>query len=131
VQGPWDAEAPGSRPGASFFEIWNRVSGVASNSHMTGFLALGGLLLAGFAFLSLMLAFVIVFFKAVLWLVFLPFRLLFWTLGAVLALIGTAVGVVVALVVGLALILAPLLPFLVLGALIYGLVRLIKRPATT
>ena len=98
---------------------------------MTGFLALGGLLLAGFAFLSLMLAFVIVFVKAVLWLIFLPFRLLFWGLGAVLALIGTAVGIAVALVVGLALILAPLLPFLIVGALIYGLVRLIKRPATT
>ena len=96
---------------------------------MTGFLALGGLLLAGFAFLSLMLAFVVMAVKAVFWLVFLPFRLLIWGLGAVLMLVGTAIGIGVALVVGLALILAPLLPFLILAALIYGLVRLIRRPA--
>ena len=115
-------------PGA-FFLLWNHASGVPSNCSMTGFLALGGLLLAGFAFLSLMLAFVVMFFKAVFWLVFLPFRLLFWGLGAALALIGTVIGVAVALVVGLALILAPLLPFVILAALIYGLVRLIKRPA--
>jgi hypothetical protein len=98
---------------------------------MTGFLALGGMLLAGLAFVSLLFAFVVIFFKAMLWLVFLPFRLLFWGLGAVLALVGTAIGIVVALVVGLALILAPLLPFLIFAALVYGLVRLIRRPATT
>ncbi len=98
---------------------------------MTGFLALGGLVVAGFAFLSLMLAFVVVFVKAVFWLVFLPFRLLFWGLSAALMLVGTAIGVGVALIVGLALVLAPLLPFVILAALIYGLVRLIRRPATT
>ena len=98
---------------------------------MTGFLALGGLILAGFAFVSLILAFVMMVVKAVFWLVFLPFRLLFWGLGAALALVGTAVGIGVALVVGLALILAPLLPFAILAALIYGLVRLFRRPATT
>jgi hypothetical protein len=113
-----------------FFLFWNRAPGVASNSSMSGFLAVGGLLLAGFAFLSLMLVFVVMFLKAVFWLVFLPFRLLFWGLGAVLALVGTAIGVAVALVVGIALILAPLVPFVILAAMIYGLVRLIKRPAT-
>ncbi len=98
---------------------------------MTGFLALGGLLLAGFAFLSLMLAFVVMFVKAVFWLVFLPFRLLFWGLGAALMLVGTVVGIAVAVVVGLALVLAPLVPFAIVAALIYGLVRLVRRPATT
>ena len=98
---------------------------------MTGFLALGGLVLAGIAFLSLMLAFVMMFVKAVFWLVLLPFRLLVWGLGAVLGLIGATIGLAVALVVGLALILAPLLPLVIFAALIYGLVRLIRRPATT
>ncbi len=84
---------------------------------MTGWLALGGLVLAGVTFLSLMLAFVMFFMKAVFWLVLLPFRLLFWALGAVVLLVG-----------GLALILAPLLPLVMLGALVYGLVRLIRRP---
>jgi len=97
---------------------------------MTGFLALGGLLLAGFAFLSLMLAFVLFLVKSVFWLVLLPFRLLFWGVGAVLMLVGTAVGIGVALVVGLALIIAPLLPFLILAALVYGLVKLVRSPAT-
>ena len=98
---------------------------------MTGFLALGGVLLAGFAFLSLMLAFVLLLFKAAFWLVLLPFRLLFWIFTAVLALVGTAIGLVVAVAFGLALILAPLLPFLILAAMVYGVIRLIKRPATT
>jgi len=123
--------APGLRPGAVFSPTWNPDCGVASNCNMTGFLALGGLVLAGIAFLSLMLAFVMMFVKAVFWLVFLPFRVLFWALGAALTLIGTAVGIAVALVVGLALILAPLLPFVILAALVYGLVRLIRRPAIT
>jgi len=98
---------------------------------MTGFLALGGVLLAGFAFLSLMLAFVVIFFKAVFWLVLLPFRLVLWALGAVMMVVGTIVGIGVALVAGVAVILAPLLPFLIFAALVYGLVRLIRRPATT
>ena len=97
---------------------------------MTGFLTLGGLVLAGFAFVSLMLAFVVIFVKSVLWFVLLPFRLLVWSLGAVLMLVGTAIGIGVALVVGLALILAPLVPFVIFGALVYGLVRLIRRPST-
>ena len=98
---------------------------------MTGFLALGGLLLAGFVFLSLIAAFIVMIFKAVFWLVFLPFRLLFWGLGAAFALIGTAIGLAVTLIVGMALLLVPLLPFAILAALVYGVVRLIKRPATT
>jgi hypothetical protein len=98
---------------------------------MGGFLALGGVVLAGIAFFSLMFAFIVLFFKAVFWLVLLPFRLLMWGVGAVLAMVGLAIGVVVALVTGLALLIAPLLPFLIVGGLIYGLVRLIKRPATT
>ncbi len=85
---------------------------------MTGWLLLGGVVLAGFAMLSLMFAFVMFFVKAVFWLVLLPFRLLFWALGAVVMLVG-----------GLALILAPLLPLVIFGALVYGLVRLIRRPA--
>ncbi|MSO50526.1 MAG: hypothetical protein EXQ49_11630 [Acidobacteria bacterium] len=85
---------------------------------MTGLLSLGGVMLAGFAFLLLMLVFMVVFVKAAFWLVLLPFRLLFWALGAVVMLVG-----------GLALILTPLLPLVILGALVYGLVRLIRRPA--
>lgn len=85
---------------------------------MTGMLALGGLFLAGLAFVSLMLAAVLFLLKSVLWLVLLPFRLLMWTVGAVLLFVGTA-----------ALVLAPLLPFVIFGALVYGIVRLIRRPA--
>lgn len=92
---------------------------------MIGWLAIGGVVLAAFAFLSLMLAFVVMAVKAVFWLVFLPFRLLFWAVGAVAMLMGTAV----AIVLGFALLLAPLLPLVILGALVYGLVRLIRRPA--
>lgn len=93
---------------------------------MTGFLVLGGLLLAGFAMISLVLAAVVMAVKAVFWLVFLPFRLMAWGIGAVLMLVGTTV----AIVAGLALLLAPLLPLLLLAAMVYGLVRLIRRPAT-
>jgi hypothetical protein len=93
---------------------------------MTGWLVLGGLLLAGFAMVSLVLAAVVMAVKAVFWLIFLPFRLVAWGVGAVLMLVGTAV----AIVLGLALLLAPLLPLLILAALVYGLVRLVKRPAT-
>lgn len=98
---------------------------------MTGFLALGGLLLAIFAFFSLMLAFAVIFFKALLWLVLLPFRLVIWAVGAVFMIIGTAIGLVFAIVGGLALLLAPLLPILIFAALVYGVVRLVRRPATS
>lgn len=93
---------------------------------MTGFLVLGGLLMAGVAMVSLVLAAVVMAVKAVFWLVFLPFRLMAWGIGAVLMLVGTTV----AIVLGLALLLAPLLPLVILAALVYGLVRLIRRPAT-
>ena len=93
---------------------------------MTGFLVLGGLLMAVFAMVSLVLAAVVMAVKAVFWLVFLPFRLMAWGIGAVLMLVGTTV----AIVLGLALLLAPLLPLVILAALVYGLVRLIRRPAT-
>ena len=99
----------------SFFEP---SCGPCVELHMTGLLSLGGVMLAGFAFLLLMLVFMVVFVKAAFWLVLLPFRLLFWALGAVVMLVG-----------GLALILTPLLPLVILGALVYGLVRLIRRPA--
>ena len=93
---------------------------------MTGWLVLGGLLMAGFAMVSLVLAAVVMAVKAVFWLVFLPFRLMAWGIGAVLMLVGTTL----AIVLGLALLLAPLLPLVILGAMVYGLVRLIRRPAT-
>ena len=93
---------------------------------MTGWLALGGVLLLGFALFSLMLAMVLVFLKAVFFLVLLPFRLLFWGLGAVAMLVGAAI----ALVAGVALLLAPLLPLVLLVGLVYGMVQLVKRPAT-
>ncbi|NQW02417.1 MAG: hypothetical protein HQ485_00140 [Acidobacteria bacterium] len=93
---------------------------------MTGWLALGGVLLVGFALFSLMLAMVLVFLKAVFFLVLLPFRLLFWGLGAVAMLVGAAI----ALVAGVALLLAPLLPLVLLVGLVYGMVQLVKRPAT-
>lgn len=87
-------------------------------------------MLAGFAFLSLVLAFVLLVVKSVFWLVVLPFRLLFWGVGAVLAVVGTAVGIGLGLTIGLALILAPLLPLLILAAMVYGLVRLVRGPVT-
>jgi len=95
---------------------------------MAGLLTLGGLFLAGLAFLSLMLAMVVFVVKSVFWLLLLPFRLLFWAVGGVLMLVGSVVGVVLALTIGLAVLLAPLLPLLLLGALVYGVVRLVKSP---
>ncbi len=83
-------------------------------------------MLVGFALFSLMLAMVLVFLKAVFFLVLLPFRLLFWGLGAVAMLVGAAI----ALVAGVALLLAPLLPLVLLVGLVYGMVQLVKRPAT-
>lgn len=116
-------------PGASLF--WgNTGAGLSSKKDMGGFLALGGLFLAGFAFVSLMLAFVLIAVKSVFWLVLLPLRLLFWAIGAVVMLVGSAIGLVLALTVGLALILAPLLPLLLVGALVYGLVKMVKSPVT-
>ena len=97
---------------------------------MTGLLTLGGVFLAGLAFVSLMLAFVLFLVKSVFWLVLLPFRLLFWAIGGAVMLIGGAVGLVLALTVGLALSIVPLLPLLLIGALIYGLFKVVRSPVS-
>jgi len=88
-------------------------------------IALGGLLFAGFAFLALVLSFMVLVVKAMLFMVLLPFRLLGWAIGAVMAVIG--VGIAVAL--GLVMLLAPLLPLALLAGLVYGIYRLTRRPA--
>lgn len=88
-------------------------------------LALGGVLLAGFAFFAVIMACVLLALKAVFWMILLPFRLIGWAVGAVFMLIGTAF----AIVFGLAVILAPLLPLVILAGLAYGFYRLIRRPA--
>ncbi|GMV21106.1 MAG: hypothetical protein AMXMBFR57_10550 [Acidimicrobiia bacterium] len=92
---------------------------------MAGMIALGGLLFAGFAFLALVLSFMVLVVKAMLFMVLLPFRLLGWAIGAVMAVIG--VGIAVAL--GLVMLLAPLLPLALLAGLVYGIYRLTRRPA--
>jgi len=93
---------------------------------MTGWLALGGVLLAGFAFLSLIFAFALFVVKSIFWLVFLPFRIIGWAVGAVFMVIGTAF----AILIGLAAILAPLIPLAIVVGLIYGVYRLMRRPST-
>lgn len=85
----------------------------------------GGLLLAGFAFFALMAALIVFVIKSAIALILLPFRLLFWGIGAVFAM----VGVVIAMAVGLAVILAPLIPLALFVGLIYGVYRLTRRPA--
>jgi hypothetical protein len=92
---------------------------------MTGWLALGGILLAGFAFLSLVFAFALFVLKSIFWLVLLPFRLIGWAVGAVVMVFATAF----AIVIGLLAVLAPLIPLAIVAALIYGLYRLVRRPA--
>ncbi|MGE3343669.1 MAG: hypothetical protein AB7L71_09555 [Vicinamibacterales bacterium] len=92
---------------------------------MAGMIALGGLLFAGFAFLALVLSFMVLVVKAMLFMVLLPFRLIGWAIGAVMAVIG--VGIAVAL--GLVMLLAPLLPLALLAGLVYGIYRLTRRPA--
>jgi hypothetical protein len=94
---------------------------------MTGWLALGGLvgvLLAGFAFFAMLFAFVALVLKSVFWLILLPFRLVGWAIGAVFMLIGTAF----AILVGLAVLLAPLVPLAIVVGIGYGIYRLL-RPA--
>jgi len=113
---------------------------------MIGFLAFAGLLAAaGLAFFSLVgLVFFII--KMALWTVLLPLRILFKVLMIPVALtfgaIGLAVGaaaipillVVVAAVVvfgaiaALLALLVPAIPFLLLGLMIWAIVR--RRPAT-
>ena len=92
---------------------------------MTGWLALGGILLAGFAFLSIVFAFALFVLKSIFWLVFLPFRLIGWAVWAVVMLVATAF----AIVIGLLAILAPLIPLAIVAGLIYGVYRLMRRPA--
>ena len=100
---------------------------------------LGMLLLVGFAvFIFLMIAAVV---KLCLWVVLLPLRLLFWTVGGLLLLpflllkfvLGgilllltlpvIVVGAAIALVVGAMVALLPLLPFVLLFALLWYLLR--------
>lgn len=91
---------------------------------MTGWLALGGVLLAGFAFLSLVFALFLLVLKTVFWFVLLPFRLVGWAVGAVVMVVATAF----AILIGLLAILAPLIPLSIVAGLIYGLYRLVRRP---
>ena len=93
---------------------------------MTGWLALGGVLFAGFAFLTLVFAFFLLVLKTVFWLVLLPFRLVGWAIGAVVMVVATAF----AILIGLVALLAPLIPLAIVAGLIYGLYRLVRRPAT-
>ena len=94
---------------------------------MTGWLALGGLvgvLLAGFAFLAMLVAFMLFVLKSVFWLVLLPFRLIGWAIGAVFMLIGT----VIAIALGLAMLLAPLLPLAIVAGIGYAIYRMVRKP---
>jgi len=96
-------------------------------SGMTGWLALGGLVgvaLAGFAFFAMVFAFLLFVLKSVFWLVLLPFRLIGWAVGAVFMLIGTAF----AILLGLAVLLAPLIPLAIVVGIGYGIYRLVRRP---
>lgn len=98
------------------------------HSHMTGWLALGGLvglLLAAFAFVAMVFALVGLVLKSVFWLILLPFRLIGWAVGAVVMLVATmfAIGI------GLVMLLAPLIPLAIVAGLGYGLYRLVRRPA--
>lgn len=95
------------------------------HSDMTGWLVLGGVLVAGFAFLSLLFAFVLFLLKAVFWLVLLPLRLIGWALGAVVLMVAT----VVAILFGLVMLLAPLVPLAIVVGIIYGIYRIARRPA--
>lgn len=93
---------------------------------MTGWLALGGLLgllLAGFAFFAMVFGLVVFALKSVFFLILLPFRLIGWALGAVVMLVAT----VFAIAIGLAVILAPLVPLAIIVGLGYGLYRLMTR----
>ena len=91
---------------------------------MTGWLALGGILLARFAFISIVFAFALFVLKSIFWLVLLPFRLVGWAVGAVVMVFATAF----AIVIGLLAILAPLIPLAIVAGLIYGVYRLARRP---
>lgn len=82
-------------------------------------------MLAGFAFLSVIVALALFVLKAVFWVVLLPLRLIGWAFGAVIMLVAGAF----AILIGLAVILAPLIPVAIVAGLVYGLYRLMRRPA--
>ena len=112
---------------------------------MLELIALAGLFIGGFAVLAVV-GVVFLVFKIVLFLVFLPFRLLFKLLWIPFGLIGGAfslvagaaivpvlltVGVAVAVIGAIAALLAllvPAIPFILLGLMVWALMR--KRPAT-
>ena len=98
---------------------------------MAGLLLLGFLMFAGAALFVVLIAFGVVL-KLMLRLVLLPLLLLKWLIGGiVLFVVGpilAIVGLLVLLITGAALSI-PLLPFLVLGLLIWLLVRTTRRPA--
>ena len=98
---------------------------------MAGLLLLGFLMFAGAALFVVLIAFGVVL-KLMLRLVLLPLLLLKWLIGGiVLFVVGpilAIVGLLVLLITGAALSI-PLLPFLVLGLLIWLLVRTARRPA--
>lgn len=96
---------------------------------MTGWIALGGLvgvLLAGLAFFAMLFAFLLFVLKSFVWLILLPFRVIGWAVGGVFMLIGT----VIAIAIGLAMLLAPLLPLAIVAGLGYGIYRMVRRPQT-
>ena len=111
---------------------------------MLELIALAGLLMAGLAVASV-IGVVFLLFKIVFWAVFLPFRLLFkliWlpiglvggvvslAAGAALLPIILTVGLVVAAFAAIAALLAllvPAIPFVLLGLMIWAIVR--RRPA--
>ncbi|HEU4402641.1 MAG TPA: hypothetical protein VFT43_11100 [Candidatus Polarisedimenticolia bacterium] len=90
---------------------------------MTGVLVLGGLLLAILAFVAAPILLALVLVAAVVRLVFfvllLPLRLLGWGLGFAFKGIFLLVGVALLILVGL----VPLVPVLLVGGLIYFLVK--------
>jgi hypothetical protein len=116
---------------------------------MLGLIAFAGLLIAGFAFMAVMgLVFLVV--RIAFWAVFLPFRILFkllWLpfglisglIGGVFTLAAGATLIPIVLTVGLAVaafaaiaaivaLLIPAIPFVLLGLVIWALMR--RQPAT-
>jgi hypothetical protein len=96
-----------------------------------GAVILAGLLVTAVAGLLTFTAVAVVF-KLLLRLVLLPLLLLKWiVMGTVMLVVGPVlfvVGLVAMLAVGVALA-VPLLPFLVVGAIVWLLVRSVRRPA--
>jgi hypothetical protein len=103
---------------------------------MIELIALAGLLIAGLAVFSLV-GVVFFVFKIVLWAVFLPFLLLFKLLWIPIGLIGglfslvagaaiLPILLVVGLVVGLLALVVPMIPFILLGLMVWAFMR--KQP---